>query len=42
MTDNYIRVEVPYDKNLVNKHCLVVLGDFNKAKDALKAEQILE
>lgn len=41
-TDNYIRVEVPYDKNLVNKRCSVVLGDFNEAKDALKAEQILE
>lgn len=34
-TDNYIRVELPYDKSLVNETRHVVLGDFNETGDAL-------
>jgi threonylcarbamoyladenosine tRNA methylthiotransferase MtaB len=36
-TDNYVRVEMPYNKELVNKVCRVRLGDFNEAGDALMA-----
>jgi len=34
-TDNYIRVERPYDKKLVNTIHTVTLGDFNEEKSAL-------
>lgn len=36
-TDNYVRVEMPYNKELVNKVCRVRLGDFNETGDALMA-----
>ena len=37
-TDNYIRVEAPLQKELVNEVTPVTLGDFNEAGDALIAE----
>lgn len=37
-TDNYIRVEMPYDREAVNKVRMVRLGDFNEAGDALTAQ----
>lgn len=37
-TANYVRVERPYDKSLVNKITTVRLGDFNADKSALIAE----
>ncbi|MBQ7820186.1 MAG: tRNA (N(6)-L-threonylcarbamoyladenosine(37)-C(2))-methylthiotransferase MtaB [Bacteroidales bacterium] len=40
-TDNYIRVEMPYDKSLVNcSGVKVLLGDFNEEKSALKVEKL--
>lgn len=40
-TDNYIRVEMPYDKSLVNRSGVkVLLGNFNKDKSALKVEKL--
>lgn len=40
-TDNYIRVEKPYEKERVNTTCRVLLGNFNEAGDALTIEQII-
>ena len=40
-TDNYIRVELPYDSRLVNQNCRVLLGDFNESGEALRADRIL-
>ena len=37
-TENYVRVEVPYDASLVNRAVPVVLQSFNSDKTALKAE----
>lgn len=37
-TENYIRVELPYDETLVNRAVRVRLGEFNSDKTALKAE----
>ncbi|MBO7635199.1 MAG: tRNA (N(6)-L-threonylcarbamoyladenosine(37)-C(2))-methylthiotransferase MtaB [Paludibacteraceae bacterium] len=37
-TDNYIIVERPYDKSLVNQITQVTLGSFNEDKSALMAE----
>jgi threonylcarbamoyladenosine tRNA methylthiotransferase MtaB len=37
-TANYVRVERPYDKSLVNKISTVRLGNFNQDKSALVAE----
>lgn len=37
-TENYVRVEVPYDNALVNCAVPVVLGGFNSEKTALTAE----
>lgn len=37
-TDNYIRVEMPYNRDVVNKVRMVRLGDFNEAGDALTAQ----
>jgi len=37
-TDNYIRAEALYDKELINKIIKVKLGDFNSDKSALKAD----
>lgn len=34
-TDNYIRVEMPYDRDSINKVRQVLLGDFNDAGDSL-------
>lgn len=40
-SDNYIRVEMPYDKSLVNRSGVkVLLGDFNEDKSALKVEKL--
>ncbi len=40
-TDNYIRVEMPYDKSLVNKSGVrVVLGDFTQDKSSLVVEKL--
>ena len=40
-TDNYIRVEMPYDKSLVNKSGIRVrLGDFTEDKASLKVEEL--
>ena len=36
-TDNYVRVELPYDLSLDNQLVRVRLGDFNEDKTALKA-----
>ena len=35
-TNNYVRVERPYDKSLVNTVEMVTLGDWNEDKSALK------
>lgn len=40
-TDNYIRVELPYDKSLTNQAVKVVLGDFNADKSALTVKEII-
>jgi len=40
-TENYIRVEMPYDAALVNCAVRVKLGAFNLEKTALKAERCL-
>lgn len=37
-TENYVRVEVPYDARLVNRAVSVVLQDFNSDRTALLAE----
>ena len=40
-TDNYIRVEMPYDKSLVNRSGVrVVLGDFTDDKTSLEVEKL--
>ncbi|MBE6306972.1 MAG: tRNA (N(6)-L-threonylcarbamoyladenosine(37)-C(2))-methylthiotransferase MtaB [Bacteroidales bacterium] len=39
-TDNYIRVEMPYNREAINKVRLVRLGEFNEAGDALTAQYI--
>ena len=40
-TDNYIRVEMPYDKRLVNRSGVrVLLGDFTDDKTSLKVEKL--
>ena len=36
-TENYVRVEKPYDKKRVNTAETVTLGDWNEDKTALKA-----
>jgi len=41
-TDNYIRVEMPYEKNRVNTTCKILLGDFNETGDALTVTRIIE
>ncbi len=41
-TENYIRVEAPYDKELVNRLVRVRLGDFNSDKSALSVDEFLE
>lgn len=40
-TDNYIRVELPYDKSLVNRTAMVRLGDFNENRTALTVGELL-
>jgi len=37
-TENYVRVEYPYDETLVNRSVKIRLGAFNSEKTALKAE----
>lgn len=37
-TDNYIRVEMPYDRDAINTVRMVRLGDFNQSGDALTAQ----
>lgn len=37
-TDNYIRVEMPYDRDAINNVRMVRLGDFNENGDALTAQ----
>lgn len=39
-TDNYIRVEMPYNREAINKVCRVRLGEMNEAGDALLAYNI--
>ena len=39
-TDNYIRVEMPYDREAINEVRLVQLGEFNDAGDALMARYV--
>lgn len=40
-TDNYIRVEMPYDKSLVNRSGVkVLLGGFNEEKSALLVDKL--
>lgn len=39
-TDNYIRVEMPYEREAINKVCRVRLGEMNDAGDALMAYKI--
>ena len=39
-TDNYIRVEMPYNRDEINKVCRVRLGERNEAGDALLAYNI--
>ena len=39
-TDNYIRVEMPYDREAINEVRLVQLGEFNEAGDALMARYV--
>jgi len=39
-SENYIRVEVPYQKNWVNHTISVRLGNFNADRTALEAEEI--
>ncbi|MBR5891624.1 MAG: tRNA (N(6)-L-threonylcarbamoyladenosine(37)-C(2))-methylthiotransferase MtaB [Bacteroidaceae bacterium] len=39
-TENYIRVEMPCDKNLINKTVRVRLGDFNDDKSALTIDEV--
>ena len=39
-TDNYIRVEMPYDRDAINEVRLVQLGEFNEAGDALMARYV--
>ena len=39
-TDNYVRVELPYDKTLVNCTAMVELGDFNETGTALTAKNV--
>ena len=41
-TDNYIRIEKPYEKELVNTTCQILLGNFNETGDALTVKQIIE
>lgn len=41
-TDNYIRVEMPYEKEKVNTTCRIQLGDLNESRDALTVKQIIE
>lgn len=40
-TDNYIRVEIPYDKTLVNRTATVELGDFNETRTALSVKKFV-
>ncbi|MCX6308435.1 MAG: tRNA (N(6)-L-threonylcarbamoyladenosine(37)-C(2))-methylthiotransferase MtaB, partial [Bacteroidia bacterium] len=40
-TENYIRVEIPYDISLVNRAVRVKLSSFNSEHTALKAERLL-
>lgn len=40
-TENYIKVETPYDASLVNETRTVVLGDWNEDRSALKVNRIL-
>ena len=39
-TANYVRVEHPYDKRMVNKLSVVKLGDFTEDKSALVADSV--
>lgn len=39
-SENYIRVEVPYQKDWVNQTISVRLGNFNADKTALEAEAV--
>ncbi|MEG1574652.1 MAG: tRNA (N(6)-L-threonylcarbamoyladenosine(37)-C(2))-methylthiotransferase MtaB [Bacteroidales bacterium] len=39
-TDNYIRIETPYDKTLTNTTAKVILGDFNSDRNALTIKEI--
>ena len=39
-TDNYVRVELPYDKTLVNCTAMVELGDFNETGTALTVKNV--
>ena len=39
-TENYIRVEMPCDKNLINKTVRVRLGDFNDDRSALTIDEV--
>ena len=39
-TDNYVRVELPYDLSLDNKLVRVRMGDFNEDGTSLKGEII--
>lgn len=39
-TDNYIRVELPYDKTLVNCTAMAELGDFNESRTALTVKKL--
>ena len=37
-TDNYVRVEAPFDDSVINQCGEIKLGDFNEAGDSLLAE----
>lgn len=41
-TDNYVRVECPYDRTLVNRVRRVILGGFNASGDSLVVHTCLE
>ena len=41
VTENYIKVERPYDASLVNKICRIRLGDWNPDQTALTVSERL-
>ena len=41
-TENYIKVEIPYDESLVNVTRFIKLGDWNKDCSALTVEAFID